>query len=78
MNYIYIGLQAIGIDSIGYSIIAYTVVVYTLMLPLTIKQQKFSKASALMNPEIQTIQKKYKGKNDQPTMLKMQEEMRLV
>ena len=29
------------------------------MIPLTIKQQKFSKMSAVMQPEIQKIQKKY-------------------
>ena len=32
------------------------------MLPLTIKQQKFSKLQSKMNPELQAIQKKYKDK----------------
>ena len=32
------------------------------MLPMTIKQQKFTKLNAAMNPEIQEIQKKYKDK----------------
>ena len=35
------------------------------MIPLTIKQQKYSKMSAVMQPEIQKIQKKYAGKKDQ-------------
>ena len=35
------------------------------MMPLTIKQQKFSKLSAKMNPEIQAIQAKYKNRKDQ-------------
>mgnify|MGYP000092278295 FL=1 len=48
------------------------------MIPLTIKQQKFSKLSAVMNPELQAIQKKYKNKRDQESMLKMQEEMKMV
>ena len=45
---------------------------------MTIKQQKFSRMSAVMNPEIQKIQKKYKNKKDQASMMKMQEETKLV
>ena len=48
------------------------------MIPMTIKQQKFSRMSAVMNPEIQKIQKKYKNKKDQASMMKMQEETKLV
>ena len=48
------------------------------MTPLQIKQQKFSKLSAIMQPELQKIQKKYKGKNDQASMQKMQEETQAV
>lgn len=78
MNWIYEGLYLIGIDGVIYSIILFTIIVYTLMLPFTIKQQKFSRISAVMNPEIQAIQKKYKGKSDQASMLKQQDEMKLV
>ena len=35
-----------GIQNIGLCIILFTVIIYLLMLPLTIKQQKFSKLSA--------------------------------
>jgi len=38
------------------------------MLPLTINQQKFSKMTSIMNPEIQAITEKYKGKKDQDSM----------
>ena len=49
------------------------------MLPLTIKQQKSSKLMAVMQPEIQAIQKKYKGKeNDQKAMMMMQTETKAV
>ena len=34
--------------------------------------------SAVMNPEIQKIQKKYQNKRDQASMMKMQEETKLV
>ena len=59
MNGIFEGLNAIGIANIGLAIIIFTIVVKLLMLPLTIKQQKFSKMSSVMNPEIQAIQKKH-------------------
>ena len=61
MNGIYNVMSAIGIENIGVSIIIFTIIVYTILLPLTIKQQKFSKMQAVMNPEIQKIQKKYAG-----------------
>ncbi|MDD6436138.1 MAG: YidC/Oxa1 family membrane protein insertase [Clostridiales bacterium] len=72
------GLFEIGIHNIGVNIIVFTIIVYTLMLPLTIRQQKFSKMTALVNPEIQEIQKKYRNKKDQASQLKMQEETKAV
>ena len=78
MNGIFNALSYIGIENIGLSIIIFTVIVYTLMIPMTIKQQKFSRMSAVMNPEIQKIQKKYKNKKEQASMMKMQEETKLV
>lgn len=68
----------LGVENIGVSIIIFTIVIYTLMVPLTIKQQKFSKLSAVMNPEIQAIQKKYKGKKDQASMVRQQEETKVI
>ena len=78
MNGIYNVMSAIGIENIGVSIIIFTIIVYTILLPLTIKQQKFSKMQAVMNPEIQKVQKKYAGKKDQVSMQKQQEEMNMV
>lgn len=48
------------------------------MMPLTVKQQKFSKLSAKMNPELQAIQAKYKNKKDNESMMKMNEETQAV
>lgn len=70
--------SAFGIQNIGLCIILFTVIIYLLMLPLTIKQQKFSKLSAKMNPEIQEIQKKYKNKKDNASMMAMNEETQAV
>ena len=67
-----------GIQNVGLSIILFTIVVYMCMLPLTYKQQKFSKMSAKMNPEIKAVQKKYAGKQDQASMMAMQDETKAV
>lgn len=71
-------LNFIGIPNVGLSIIIFTIVIYLLMMPLTIKQQKFSKLSAKMNPELQAIQAKYKNKKDNDSMMAMNEETRAV
>ena len=67
-----------NIQNIGLCIIIFTLLIYLLMTPLQIKQQKFSKLSAVMQPEIQAIQNKYKNKRDQVSMQKMQEETSMV
>ena len=72
MEWIFDLLNLIGIPNIGLAIIIFTIVVYSLMLPLTIKQQKFSKLSNKMNPELQAIQKKYKDRKDNDSMMAMQ------
>ena len=71
-------LNLLTIPNIGLSIIIFTIVIYLLMMPLTIKQQKFSKLSAKMNPELQAIQAKYKNKKDNDSMMAMNEETRAV
>ena len=71
MNWIFIFLDKIGIPNIGLAIILFTIVIYMLLLPLTIKQQKFSKLSAKMSPELKAIQKKYEGKKDNESMQAM-------
>ena len=78
MDGIYRLLDVFGIQNIGLCIIIFSILIYALMTPLQIKQQKFSKLSAIMQPELQKIQKKYKGKNDQASMQKMQEETQAV
>lgn len=78
MNGIFWVLDKIGIPNIGLSIILFTIVVYLLLMPLTIKQQKFSKLSAKMNPEIQAIQAKYKNRKDNDSMMAMNAETKAV
>ena len=78
MEFIFNALDAIGIPNIGLAIIIFTIVIYLLLMPLTIKQQKFSKLSAKMNPELQAIQKKYKNKKDNESMMAMNQETQAV
>ena len=78
LNLIFEGLSAIGIVNMGLCIIIFTIVIKLLMLPMTIKQTKFSKMSQLVQPEITKIQKKYQGKADNASMMKQQEEIQAV
>lgn len=78
MDFIYNVLDSVGIANIGLCIVLFTIIMYLLMLPMTIKQQKFSKMSAIMNPEIKAIQKKYENKKDQESVMKQNEEIQAV
>lgn len=78
INYIYKFLEWIGIPNIGLAIILFTLIVNLILLPLTIKQQKSSKMMAVMNPELQKIQAKYKGKRDEVSVRRMQAETSAV
>ena len=78
MNVIFMGIDAIGIPNVGLAIILFTIVVNLIMLPLTIKQQKFSKLSAKIQPEVQEIQAKYKNRKDQNSQMLMSQEIQMV
>ncbi len=78
MNGIFNFLNLFGIQNLGLCIIIFSIIIYLLMTPLQIKQQKFSKLSAVMQPEIQKVQKKYQGKRDQESMQRMNEETQAI
>lgn len=81
MDWIYSGISNITggrVESVVLSIVIITIIIYMCLLPLTIKQQKFSKLSQKMQPEMQAIQAKYKDKKDQASMMAMQEETQLL
>lgn len=67
-----------GVFNVGLCIILFTVVMKTLMIPLTIKQQKTTKLMSVMNPEIQAIQNRYKGKTDNESMQRQNIEIQAV
>ena len=70
--------SGVNLPIIGICVILFTIIVKLLMLPLTIKSQRFSKLSSMMNPELQAIQKKYKDKKDTDSMMKMNAETKAV
>lgn len=78
MNALFSFTRTFGVMNIGLSIILFTLVVKILMFPLTIKQQKSSKLMAVMQPELQAIQNKYKGKTDNDSMMRMNVETKAV
>lgn len=79
MNSLYMFLNDVfNVQNIAVCIILFTIIIYFLMMPLTYIQQKFSKLTQVMQPEINAIREKYKNKKDQVSMQKMNEETQLV
>lgn len=78
LNGIYELLSHVGIENVAICIILFTFIAKALMIPLTIKQQKFSKMSSVMQPELAKVQEKYKGKKDEASVRKMQLEQQAV
>ena len=78
VEYIYKFLELIGLPNLGLCIILLTIVVKLILLPLTVKQQRFTKLSSYAQPEIKAIQAKYQGKRDNYSMQAMQEETKAV
>ena len=80
MVYIHKALVFIGLpDGPGVawvlSIVGLTIFVRLLIMPLFVKQIRASRGMQLMQPELQAIQAKYKGKTDPASRQRQQEEM---
>lgn len=78
MNLLYNVFDKFGIANIGLCIIVFTVIIKLLMIPMTIKQQKTTKLSSLMSPELMAVRNKYKGKTDNASMMAMNNETKAV
>lgn len=78
MDGIFNVIDLLGIHNIGLAIILFTIVVNLLMMPLTLKQQKFSKLSAKIQPEVQAIQAKYKNRKDSESAMMQNQEIQAV
>lgn len=77
-EWLYELLSLIGIENVAVTVVLFTIVTKLLMTPLTIKQQKFSRLSNKMQPEISAIQEKYKDKKDEKSMRLQQMETQAV
>lgn len=77
-NLLYELLSLFSIENVAITVVLFTIVTKLLMTPLTVRQQKFSKMSNIMNPELTAIQEKYKGKKDENSMRMMQLEQQAV
>lgn len=78
LDAIYEFFNLFGIENIALCIIVFTLVIKMLMLPLTIKQQKYTRLSSKMSPELTKIQAKYKGKKDEESLRRQQAETQEV
>ena len=58
------------------ALLIFALLVKIIMLPFGIKQQKTSIKQAHVRPREMAIRAKYKGRTDQPTQQKMQQEVR--
>lgn len=78
MEGIFTVIDFIGIPNIGLAIILFTIVINLLMMPLTIKQQRFSKLSAKLQPEMQAVRDKYKNRKDEASMMAQNQEIQEI
>ena len=67
------GMMSVGV--LGCAIIIFTLIVKIILFPLMVKQQKSSFKMQLLQPELDKIRNKYKGKTDQVSQQKMAMEM---
>ncbi len=74
-----LGMMLSFFDSItgsyAVALLFYALIFKIVFLPFSIKQQKNQIKMAKLTPKIALIRAKYKGRNDQPTMQKMQQEI---
>lgn len=78
MDWIYIGLNHYGIANVGLTIVLFSLVMRLLLFPFTYIQQKKNKITQYIQPELNKIAKKYRGKKDQDSMMKQQQEQQAV
>ena len=76
MSWIYDLFSILGIEGIGLTIITFTAIMRFVLLPMMVSQNRSSKITAYIQPEINKINKKYKGKKDQQSVLAQQNEVR--
>ena len=66
------------VGNYGLGIILTTLLIRLLLYPLTLKTAKQSEVLAKAKPELDKLEKKYAGKNDQESMMKKSQEMMII
>lgn len=66
---------SISVGALGVAIILFTLIVKMILFPLMVNQQKSSAKMQTLQPEMNKIRDKYKGKNDQLSQQKMSLEL---
>lgn len=79
LNVIFEGvIMLTPVAALGISIIIFTLVARILLTPLQLSSQRTSRGMSKIQPELNKIQEKYKGKTDQESQLKQSQEMQLL
>ena len=82
LNWVGIGfgwlIEVPGFGSFILGTLYFAIALEILMLPIGIRQQKNSIKQARLRPREMAIRNKYKGRNDQATMMKLNEEIRTL
>ena len=71
-------LDNMSIYSIALCIVIFTIVTKLLLTPLTVKQQKSTRMTNYIQPELQAIQQKYRGRTDQASQQAMMAEQQAL
>lgn len=66
------------VKSYGLSLILVTILIRAIVMPLTLKTAKQSKNMQKAKPELEKLEKKYKNKNDQESMMQKSQEMMMI
>lgn len=78
LNYIFefvVLIMPAPVATLGITIIVFTIITRLLMTPLQIMQQRTTKGMAIIQPELQKLQNKYKDKKDAESQAKYSAEM---
>lgn len=78
INFIYNFFSGFGIENVALTIVLFTVFVRLLIFPLNVNTTKSGKISNYIQPEIDKVTKKYRGKKDQESMMAMQNESNAI
>ena len=74
INVLYHCFAGMGIESVALSIFTLTLIIRLLLFPFNFNMSKSGRIQQFLKPEFDKINKKYKGKKDQQSMMKLNQE----